>query len=110
MVLQEDLIPLVLNKLSTSTQSADIGEVTSVTTSTGSLDVVHETKTPTATVVNNILKLQTQLEEADAIGDDINAILFKIDAEPIDLDKHTTISKTNTTLIDYSGEIVYFIE
>lgn len=110
MVIQSDFNDFVLAYIGARTYTADIGSSASVNFTDNALDTVRTTKSATATVSGQNIKMAVRLESGEANTYNINAVLFKADGESTDKSLHTTIAKTATVLIDYEDTITLFIE
>ena len=110
MVLQTDIIDFTLTKLQDSVTEMDIGQIGTVTATTGGLDVVHATSLLNSDIVNNVITFNGRLDETQANGEMVNGIAVKLDDVVIDVNKHTDIDKTEGMIIDYGARITFFIE
>lgn len=101
MVLQEEFTEEFIGILNNQSYTADIGETATVSYYDNALDTVHESDvTVTKRLIGNELEFIYELGLDDAVGDDINASLLKINTKAFSKVKHTEVSsKDDSTRI-----------
>jgi len=118
MVLNTELQDYIFDSLIASDKNIAVGDLTSSpTSSTTALTNTRDTKINseiTTAVSGNIIKFGTQLNETEANTYTINTIHLYADLAGtdynIDISKHTDVAKDNDIIIQYSDQIIFFIE